>query len=164
MEKLEVSQGMTVADLGAGSGFYVLEAARRVGGDGHVYAIDVQKILLDRIKHSAMRIGCTNVDVIWGDIEKIGGTKLKDSMIDRVVASNVFFQIEHKDDFCLEIKRILKPNGKVMIIDWSEVSQIGPKNIVTREVAKLHFEKAGLKFVLDFNAGDHHYGFIFQKI
>jgi ubiquinone/menaquinone biosynthesis C-methylase UbiE len=60
----------------------------------------------------------------------------------------------------LEIKRILKPGGKVLVVDWSEVSALSPVNLVTSAKAQMMFEKAGFKVENSFNAGDHHYGLI----
>jgi ubiquinone/menaquinone biosynthesis C-methylase UbiE len=104
--------------------------------------------------------GLRNIEVIWGNCEKIGGTKLGESIADRVIASNVLFQIEKLDDFVLEIKRILKPGGKVLIVDWSEISSTSPKTLIPSSKAQMIFEKASFKLEQSFNAGDHHYGLI----
>lgn len=166
INQFELSRGMRVADLGAGSGFYTIEAAKIVGSDGRVYAVDVQKELLDRIKISAHNEQLFNVEVIWGDIEKIGGTKLADSSIDAVVVSNILFQIEDKDNFLTEIRRILKPNGRILIVDWtSSFGGIGPapEVVFTEEKAKELFERNRFSFVKNISAGDNHYGIIFRK-
>ncbi len=155
--------GMSVADLGAGTGFYSIEAARLVGSTGKVYAVEVQKDLLEKLKTNARNEHLLNIEVLWGDIEKIGGTRLRDASVDRVIASNVLFQIEHKDNFCLEIKRILKANGKVLVVDWSSQSPMGPKNVVPQQSAQSLFEKAGFVYDSAISAGDHHYGLIFKR-
>lgn len=161
--KLGLTDGMRVVDLGAGSGFYSLEAAKRVGVSGRVYAVDVMKDLLERLRSVGASQGLRNIEVIWGNVEKIGGTKVKEAIADRVIASNILFQISNKDDFVLEVKRVLKPGGKVMLIDWSEVSTLGPKTVVNSNQAKMLFEKAGFKMDQTFGAGDHHYGMIFTR-
>ena len=163
LSHLGLSEGMKVVDLGAGSGFYTFEAAKAVGGSGRVYAVEVQKELLDRIRNTGTSKGLNNIEVIWGNVEKIGGTKLRDSMADRVVASNILFQIEKPEDFALEIKRILKPGGKVLVVDWSEVSPIGPKTFFSSTRAQTLFEKSGFKLDHSFAAGEHHYGLVFIR-
>jgi ubiquinone/menaquinone biosynthesis C-methylase UbiE len=163
LAKVGLIDGMKVVDIGAGSGFYSIEAAKRVGSSGRVYAVDVQKDLLERLRTVASNQGVRNIEVVWGNAEKIGGTKLRESIADRVIASNVLFQIEKPDDFCLELKRILKPGGKVLVIDWSEVSPMSPQNLVSAAKAQALFVKNGFKFEDSFNAGDHHYGLVFAR-
>jgi ubiquinone/menaquinone biosynthesis C-methylase UbiE len=163
LNKLGLTDGMKVVDLGAGSGFYSIEAAKRVGATGRIYAVDVQKDLLERLRSVASSQGLHNIEVVWGNAEKIGGTKIRESIADRVVASNILFQIEKPDDFALEIKRVTKPGGKVLVVDWSEVSALSPKTVVSEMQAKALFEKAGFKLEQSFGAGDHHYGLIFTR-
>ena len=109
--------------------------------------------------------GIHNIEAIWGNIEKIGGTKLREAMADRVIVSNVLFQIEQKDrdNFCLEAKRITKPGGKILIIDWNAVTPLGPKEFITKAAAQSLFEKAGFKYEREFDAGDHHYGLVMTR-
>jgi ubiquinone/menaquinone biosynthesis C-methylase UbiE len=164
LAKLVLREGMKVVDLGAGSGFYSYEAARLVGMSGRVYSVDVQKDLLERLRSNGVSQGIRNIEVVWGDVEKIGGTRLREGIADAVIASNVLFQVEKPDEFCLEIKRILKPGGKVLLIDWSEVSTLGPKIIVPSVKAQMLFEKSGFKLDQSFGAGDHHYGMVFVRM
>ena len=51
-----------------------------------------------------------------GKYRKLGGTKIKDSIVDAVIRSNVLFQLEDKNIFILEVKRILKPGGKALLL------------------------------------------------
>lgn len=158
-----IGHGMHVADLGAGSGFYTLPAAKAVGSIGKVYAIEVQKELLEKLKNQADQLRVHNIEIVWGDIETIGGTKLRDECVDRVIVSNVLFQVEHKDNFCLEVKRILKKGGKVLVVDWNEISPLGPKQLVSEVIVTSLFEKVGLQRESSISAGAHHYGLIFIK-
>ncbi len=160
---ISIEHGMAVADIGAGSGFYTIELAKKVGAGGRVFAVDVQKDILDRIKSNASTMGIHNIEVIWANAEKIGGTKLREACADRVIVSNVLFQIEKPDDFALEMRRILKPQGRLLLVDWSEVSPIGPKKVVSAQQAQLLFEKAHFTLEESFDAGDHHYGLVFKK-
>ena len=163
LSKLSIANGMKIVDLGAGSGFYSIESARKVGPGGRVYAIDVQKDILERIRTTGAAQGLHNIEVIWANAEKIGGTKLREGIADRVIASNILFQIEKPEEFALEIKRLLKPNGKVMVIDWNAGSSMSPKTVFPSAKAVMLFEKGGFKLEQSFVAGDHHYGLIFAK-
>jgi ubiquinone/menaquinone biosynthesis C-methylase UbiE len=108
--QMGLRDGMRVADFGAGSGHYSIAAAGVVGHSGKVYAIDVQEDVLKHLMDSADRQtnghAARTIQTIWGNIEKAGGTKLKDSSLDAGILSNTLFQLEHKEDAVKEIKRI----------------------------------------------------------
>lgn len=163
--ELAIADGMKVVDLGAGSGFYTMEAAKKVGPRGRVYAVDVQQDLLNKIKNSGSLAGLHNIEVVWGNIEKIGGTKLREGVADRLILSNTLFQIavEDRDNLALEAKRLLKPGGKLLVVDWDSGSPLSPKTLVPRMLAEGIFQKVGFAIEKSFDAGDHHYGIIFKK-
>ncbi len=166
LESLGVQEGSYVADLGAGSGFYSFAAGRLVGAGGKVYSIDVQQDLLSRIKNGAHVQKLHNIEVIHGDIERVGGTRLREASIDIVLLCNVLFQVEHKQDCVNEIKRILKAGGRVMIVDWQDsFGGMGPtsEHIFTELQTQELFEKSGFVFISSIDAGDHHYGVIYRK-
>ena len=166
IQQFVLGEGWHVADFGSGSGAYTLAAAEHVGGDGRVYAIDVQRDLLSKVKNEAKNRKLLNVEVIWGNVEKVGGSKLGDNSMDAAIASNLLFQLEHKDVGAREIFRVLKPKARVLIVDWTDsFGGLGPqaKMVVTEETAKDIFEKAGFAYESSISAGDHHYGLIFKK-
>jgi ubiquinone/menaquinone biosynthesis C-methylase UbiE len=162
---LGVEPGMKVADFGAGSGAYVLAIAGALAGSGHVYAIDVQRDLLRRIKTEAHARGYKNVDVLWGDLEIPGGSKLADASVDLVLISNLLFQVEEKARVLSEARRIVRSTGRVGIIDWSDSFRgMGPhKNDVVKKEEVLALARAeGLELIREFPAGAHHYGLLFR--
>ncbi|MDP2788916.1 MAG: class I SAM-dependent methyltransferase [bacterium] len=166
LKQFGLRENMIVADLGAGTGFYSV-AAGKIVQRGKVYAVEVQKDFLPTIKNKAKEAHLNNVECFWGNIEKIGGTKIKDAVVDAVIASDILFQVEGKEKFIEEIKRILKPGGKVLLIDWSDAfSGMGPnsKMLVPKETARKIFEGKGFIWKRDINAGSHHYGMILEKI
>src|ERR1700675_3615040 len=83
LEEAGLGADMKVADFGCGTlGHYVFAASRLVGPGGKVYAIDILKSVLDGIE-SMMRIErVTNVETVWGDLERVGGIKLADGLLD----------------------------------------------------------------------------------
>ncbi len=160
-----IDYGMKVVDLGAGSGFYTIESAKLVGPSGRVYAVDVQQDLLNKIKTGGALAGLHNIEVIWGNIEKIGGTKLREAIADRIILSNTLFQIAvaDRDNLALEAKRLLKSGGKLLVVDWESASPLSPKTLIPRMLAEGIFQKVGFQIEKTFDAGDHHYGIIFKK-
>lgn len=160
-----IGSGMIVADLGAGSGFYSIAAARMVS-EGKVYAVEVQKDFLTTIKIKIEKEHIKNIEYVWGDIEKIGGTKLADGLCDVVILSNVLFSVQDKKKTIEEAKRILKKGGRILFIDWNEESALGPRSnfLLKKEDLKSILLDTGLSFDRDISAGEHHYGMIYRKI
>jgi ubiquinone/menaquinone biosynthesis C-methylase UbiE len=154
-------EDMIVADLGAGTGFYSVAAAEMVPR-GKVYAVEVQKDFLHKIKDKISDAHLLNVETLWGDVEKIGGTKIKDGIVDAVIASNILFQVEDKDKFLEETKRILKPGGRILLIDWSANPGHLDKTI-SKDEARAMLEKKGFVWERDIDAGSSHYGMILRR-
>lgn len=166
IEQAGLIDGNVVADLGAGSGFYSLAAAKAVAPHGKVYAVDVQRDLLDRLKREANRLHIRNIDVIAGDLERLGGSKIRDLSVDAAIVSNTLFMIEDKKSMLLEAARILKKRGKLVLIEWSgSFGQMGPHpgHVVYKDEAMKLALAAGFEFDREFGAGAHHYGIIFRK-
>jgi ubiquinone/menaquinone biosynthesis C-methylase UbiE len=166
VSEIGVHAGSKVVDIGAGSGAYVFALSRVVGEDGRVYAIDVQKDMLTRISNEASKRGLKNIDTIWADADRSGGTKLANASVDIVLFSNVLFQLEAKDSALAEAHRILKPTGVLVIIDWTDsFNGMGPHpdEVVTMSEAKRLAEVAGFALKRDFAAGAHHYGILFNN-
>ncbi len=166
LASLRLEPGMHVADFGCGTGAYALLSAELVGASGVVYAVDVQKELLEELKAEAARRDLKNIEVIWGDVERLHGTKLADDMVDAVIFSNVLFQTPAKYQAAVEARRILKPTGKVLVIDWADTfGGLGPHpdHIVKESDLEAIFTEAGFTKLKRFDAGDHHFGLLFNK-
>ena len=164
--QLGLREGDHVADLGAGVGFYSAAAGQVVGTSGQVYAIEVQKELLDRLDDDMRRKGVHNVKVVWGDIEHSGGTRLREYSMNAVLICNVLFQIKDRMGMMTEIKRILRPDGRVLVVDWLEsFGSMGPQpeDVFNAVEAKELFSRAGFEIEKEIDAGEHHYGFIAKK-
>ncbi len=152
-----------VADLGAGTGYYSV-AAGHIVPRGKVYAVEISREFLSTIQNKIKDAHLKNVEIIWGNVEKIKGTKIADGIVDAAIVSNVLFQTDDKMRFVEEVKRILKPNGRVLFIDWSlETSVMGLKNIIPKEAALELFTKKGFSLQREIPAGAHHYGMILIK-
>ncbi len=162
----ELRPDSQVADFGAGTGTYALAMSRAVLPNGKVYAVDVQKELLITLKNSIQSEHIGNIELLWGDLETLGGSKIADQVVDFVLLSNILFQTKAGYQLALEAKRVLKPGGRVAIIDWTDsFGGLGPTPdmVVNADEAKKIFESAGFRFDKEFPAGDHHYGLILKK-
>jgi len=166
ISQLGITEGARVADLGSGSGFYTVAAARRAGADGRVYAVDIQQDLLTRVADEAKNERLSNVEIIRGDLEHVGGSRVADASVNVVIVANILFQLESKDAIAKEANRILRPGGRVLVVDWTDsFSGLGPppEHIVAETTARRIFEGNGFIPDKDIDAGAHHYGFIMRK-
>lgn len=166
IEELHILENQIIADFGAGSGAYTIAAAKALNGTGKVYAVDVQKDLLTRLENSCKENHIGNVAFIWGNLEKVGGTKLRDQSCDAVIVSNVLFQSDDKRAVLSEARRVLRHGGLLLLIDWTgSFNNMGPtaEQVLPEMEARTLVES--MNFTLDHavNAGNYHYGFVFKK-
>jgi ubiquinone/menaquinone biosynthesis C-methylase UbiE len=163
IKQLFIREDWHIADIGAGSGEYTLAVAKLVP-EGRVYAVDVRREILPFIQAKMKTFGCSNVEVLWGDVAREEGTNLSDGSMDAVIVANVFFQFEDKEMAVREIKRILKPGGVVLFVDWvGSFGNTGPReeDIISPTEALVFFEKHGFVKKEDVPSGEYHYGMIF---
>lgn len=160
--------GQRVVDLGSGSGHYAVALSKLLGESGRVYAVDIEEEMLVRLKNESLKAGIKNIDVIWGDIEKIGGTKLKDGLAHGAVFSNILFQLGDLPQAILEAKRVVMKGGRICVVEWADLTFLSgvlaehKREPVGEARAKELFTQAGLTFERAFDAGEHHYGHIYK--
>lgn len=166
LQNFGLKKGMDVADFGAGAGHYTLEAAKIVGDNGHVCGIEIQKELVSKINNEAEKEGLSNIDVVWGDLEKSGGSTLDEESVDAVIISNILFQAQDPASILREAYRILRSGGTVLVIDWSDTyGGLGPPadRLITQDDIVGQAEKLNLSLSREISAGEHHWGVILQK-
>jgi ubiquinone/menaquinone biosynthesis C-methylase UbiE len=165
INELHIGEEMKVLDIGAGSGAYALLAAH-AAHHGKVYAVDVQKELLKKLKTEAAHQHLTNIETIWADAEELHSTKVMDHHIDRVIVSNTLFQVEHKDGLAKEVARVLRPKGQLLVVDWTDsFGGLGPhpNEVYGATAAKNLFIRQGFTLLKEGSGGDHHYALLFAK-
>lgn len=161
-----IEKGDHIADFGAGHGYYTIPLARLAGGDGKIYAIDIQRHVLDIIRTKAKLEHILNIETILADLEQDNGSKIKEQYCDFVVISNILFQADEKQNVVREAYRILRTGGKLAMIEWdANTGNFGPtRNLrVSRELARNLAIDAGFEFDREFAAGAFHYGLLFKK-
>lgn len=163
----DLEPGDHVADLGAGHGYFTIPMARIVGGNGKVYAVDVQKSVLDIIRTKAKLESLLNIEPLWADIDHTSGLKIKNEFIDFVLISNTLFQSENKEGVLREAYRMLRGGGKLAIIEWDITAPppLGPPLAlrINKDTIKNMAMKIGFASDREFEAGSHHYGLLFKK-
>lgn len=160
-----IRAGDTVADFGAGSGYFVKVLAKAVGDDGLVHACEIQKNLVEAVGEQVRRDGLDNVEIHWCDVEEANGSKLPTDSLDIVLIVNSLFAFEDKPTALEEAKRVLRKGGRLIIIDWTEsFGGLGPQpdQVIDAAAATNVAEQVGFTLERDFDAGDHHYGLSFR--
>lgn len=168
---LGVAAGMTVADLGCGGkGHFVFPAAKLVGQNGKVYAVDIMRSALSAIESEARAQSLANTTTIWADLEKGSQTGLTRGTVDRATLINVLFQTSHPETLLEEARRMLKPSGRLLVVDWLPESadpgpahRFGPSGARRLGAGGVQALAAPLGFRVHtaFLAGQHHYGLVF---
>ena len=157
--------GMQVADFGCGTGDFALAAARAVGADGQVSAIDIQDSALSSARSKARMAGVLNIRLIKANLEVYKSSALPDESQDAVFLTNILFQTENKNDIIKESFRVSREGGTLVFVDWLKEADFGPARgwRLGKEEAKAMIEKEGFVFKKEIGAGAFHFGMVFSK-
>jgi len=165
IEQSGIGAGMQVADFGCGQGDFSLAAAKIVGPDGKVHAIDIQDSALSSMRSKARIEGALNINLVKGNLEVPGASGCADASQDAVILTNLLFQTEKRAEIVREALRILKPGGIAVFVDWKKEAPLGPMRNLRIEKTAIEQLIAQEGFVLQQNieAGAFHFGMIFMK-
>jgi ubiquinone/menaquinone biosynthesis C-methylase UbiE len=168
LNKIAVEERQRVAELGCGNfGFFTFPLARLVGRSGKVYAVDIIKSTLIEIKDRATKNNLPQIIPIWSNLEVFKATNIDASSLDRALLINVLHQSDKRAEIIREATRMLKRNGRLLIVEWNSAdSPLGPKpdKRLKIESLKSAVTKLGLNIQEEFVAGPYHYGLVLIKL
>ncbi len=118
IDALNLKKGMVVADIGAGTGLFTTEIARRVGEQGEVLAVDIVPAFLDRIRERVEAEELTNVTVVLGE-ERTSG--LEDASVDLAFMCDTYHHIEYPQTYMSSLFRTLRPGATLVLIDFERI-------------------------------------------
>lgn len=119
---LQVNEGDAVADLGAGNGYFTVPIAKKTGNT--VYAVDIEPKMLDLLKANANDEQLTNIQYVVSDLENI---QLEANVVNKVFVAFVIHEVTDINKALGEMKRILKPGGQILLLEWEAVeTESGP--------------------------------------
>jgi ubiquinone/menaquinone biosynthesis C-methylase UbiE len=114
MASLEIESGDTVADIGAGDGYFTFRLADAVGSTGKVFAVDIEDKLVDTLRRKAEAGNYSQVRVVKGQFDD---PLLPDQELDLIFLCNSYHHIQDRTTYFDRLRRDLKPGGRVAIID-----------------------------------------------
>ena len=158
---LDVKAGEIIADIGSGSGYFTLRLARHVGTGGRVYGVDVSP---DMIRHLNGRIrdaGLLNVSTILASSDD----PLVPQPVDRFLFVNVWHHVEDQPAYLAHLKRWLKPEGQVVMIDFHKRElPVGPplEMKIAKDDLLAQMERHGFRLVREHTFLPYQYFLVFE--
>ena len=147
IEALDIKPGMTVADIGAGSGYYTVRLARKVGADGKVYATDIQVGMLSMIQRRAAIEKLTNIVPVLGAADD---PKLPPGSVDLALMVDVYHELAAPQAFVRRLREALKPDGRLVLIEFrKEDSRVPIKEEHKMSVAEVRQELSADGYAID---------------
>lgn len=158
---LDIKEKDDILDLGAGTGYFTIPAARMTKGT--IYALDVEPQMLSVLKERVSEQGLNHIQYVQGEIENI---PLGDAIANHIIASFVLHEVEPLSKGLQEIYRTLKDNGTCFCLEWEkkEMEQGPPMH---HRIHSSDLEEAvkeeGFRVIGKSFPTDAHYILIFQK-
>lgn len=159
IEALNIKFGQRVCDLGAGSGLFTRPLARVVGPNGIVYAVDVDPALLKYVEKTAQEQKLANIKTVLAAADD---PKLPEP-VDLIAIIDTLHHIPHQPPYLKNLRRYLKPNGRIAVIDFSKTWPAGHEQMIYK-LEDLHgwMQAAGLKLITQHYFLDNDFFVVYQ--
>ncbi len=141
MDRAGIAAGMTVADIGAGEGYYTIRMAQRVGPDGRVLAEDIIPQIRDALAQRVARERLDNVSVRLGEPDD---AKLPANSFDRVLMVHMYHEIAEPYAFLWNLRPSLRAGGRVVVVDADRATR---NHGTPPALLKCEFEAVGYRMV-----------------
>ncbi len=141
---LSITQGMTVADLGTGTGYFLARLSAAVGERGQVVALDVEPAMIEHVRQRAERENLPNVQARAVSASDPG---LAAASVDRILIVDTWHHLADRRAYAAKLRQALRPGGAVLVVDFTLDSPHGPPASmrVPPETVREELEAAGLR-------------------
>lgn len=123
IEAMGIEEGMTVVDLGTGTGYFLPHLSEAVGEKGQVLAVDIEPAMLEYVAEVTKKQTLPNIDTV---LARPGNTRLEKSSVDKILTVNTWHHIPDRGAYANHLAGRLKKEGSVWVIDFTEAAPMGP--------------------------------------
>jgi ubiquinone/menaquinone biosynthesis C-methylase UbiE len=145
LDALAITPDMQVADVGAGTGYFSLRIARRLGPQGRVFATDIQPEMLARLRANAAAAGISSIVAVPCTDRDAG---LLPSSVDLELLVDVYHELAHPEDTLRQLRRALRPGGRLVLVEYrGDDPDVGikPEHAMTIPQVRAEVESCGFK-------------------
>ena len=143
---LDIRPGQVVADVGAGSGYYTVRLAERVGASGKVFATDIQPEMLKLLQQRVARDRLTQVEVLQAAETD---PRLPENRLDLILMVDVYHELARPQEMLRQLRTALKPDGRLVLIEFRKESAWVPireEHKMSAKEARMELEAEGYRF------------------
>lgn len=160
---LGLTAGLDFADIGCGIGYFTLPAATIIQPTNVIYAIDPSAQMITEAKKRAEDAGIQHIKFICSEPLDF---KIPKASVDFALLANVFHEISEKEPFLRQISDILRPGGKLALIEWNSlIREMGPPadHRISEEETDRWLLEGGFDEYKKINIGEMFYGKVYIK-
>ena len=160
---LALQPGQTVADLGAGTGYFSRYLAAAVGPAGTVFAVEVEPTLVEHLRRRAERESGLNVVPVLASTDN---PRLPAGGIDLIFIADTYHHLDHRAAYLPQLRRALRPDGRIAVIDWKAgrlPEGPPPEHKVAHEKVIAEMQAAGFRLAGSLDVLPYQYVLIFQS-
>jgi len=115
LDAIRIAKGATIADIGAGVGYFTWRLAARVGPEGKVYAVDIQPAMLDQLRKNMAERKLTNYEAVLGAVDD---PHLPAGRIDLALLVDVYHEFSKPQEMLRKIRASLAPGGRMVLLEY----------------------------------------------
>ncbi len=163
VKALDLKPGVTVADIGAGSGYFAVRLAQAVGDEGRVLAVDISADMILHLNRRLRDAGIRNVQTV---LSAPDDPLLPDASLDLVFICDTWHHIDERPKYLALLKRMLRPAGRIAIVDFEKRPlSFGPplEMKIAREDVVGELQAAGFRLVAEHTFLPHQYFLVFDS-